>query len=179
MDFGLILPSYRAGASVEGIEAAAETCARLGWHSVFTTDHLLVEPSPRSEDYSHLFDALLTTVHVAARQPRETEQPVQARGGKPLAPAALPVLHDRALDILVWCDERAGAVHRSPGSGVRLAWDGGCDGCRPRRQRDPDRGDRALTFEDYRPSNVGFLFSANARGPSTVSSERSIRWVSV
>jgi len=69
MDFGLILPSYRAGASVEGIEAAAETCARLGWHSVFTTDHLLVEPSPRSEDYSHLFDALLTTVHVAARQP--------------------------------------------------------------------------------------------------------------
>lgn len=69
MEFGLILPSYRAGASVESIEAAAETAARLGWHSVFTTDHLLVEESKRSEDYFHIFDALLTTVHVAARQP--------------------------------------------------------------------------------------------------------------
>lgn len=69
MDFGLILPSYRAGASVEGIEASSETVARLGWHSVFTTDHILVDPIPRSEDYFHIFDALATTVHVAARQP--------------------------------------------------------------------------------------------------------------
>jgi probable F420-dependent oxidoreductase len=69
MDFGLILPSYRPGASVESIDATAEAAARLGWHSVFTTDHLLVEPSERSEDYFHLFEALLTTVHVAARQP--------------------------------------------------------------------------------------------------------------
>jgi probable F420-dependent oxidoreductase len=69
MLYGLVLPSYRAGASVEVIDAAAETAARLGWHSVFTTDHLLVEPSKRSEDYFHVFDALLTTVHVAARQP--------------------------------------------------------------------------------------------------------------
>ncbi|MEP7158477.1 MAG: LLM class flavin-dependent oxidoreductase [Chloroflexota bacterium] len=69
MDFGLILPSYRAGASVEGIEASSETVARLGWHSVFTTDHILVGTSAREEDYFHIFDALLTTVHVAARQP--------------------------------------------------------------------------------------------------------------
>jgi probable F420-dependent oxidoreductase len=69
MLYGLVLPSYRAGASVEVIDAAAETAARLDWHSVFTTDHLLVEPSKRSEDYFHVFDALLTTVHVAARQP--------------------------------------------------------------------------------------------------------------
>jgi probable F420-dependent oxidoreductase len=69
VDFGLILPSYRPGASVESIDATAEAAERLGWHSVFTTDHLLVEPSARSEDYFHLFEALLTTVHVAARQP--------------------------------------------------------------------------------------------------------------
>lgn len=69
MDFGLVLPSYRAGATVESIEAAAEAVAAHGWHSVFTTDHLLVDPSRRSEDYFHIFDALLTTVHVAARQP--------------------------------------------------------------------------------------------------------------
>ena len=70
MDFGLILPGYRAGASVEGIDAAAAAAERLGWHSVFTTDHVLVEPSDRSEDYFHIFDALVTLAHVAARQPR-------------------------------------------------------------------------------------------------------------
>lgn len=69
MDFGLILPSYRAGASVESIEAASATVARLGWHSVFSTDHFLVGTSAREEDYFHIFDALATVVHVAARQP--------------------------------------------------------------------------------------------------------------
>jgi probable F420-dependent oxidoreductase len=69
VDVGLILPSYRAGASVEAIDAGAETAARLGWHSVFTTDHLLVEPSRRSEDYYTIFEALVTVAHVAARQP--------------------------------------------------------------------------------------------------------------
>lgn len=69
MDVGLILPSYRAGATVTAIDAASETVARLGWHSVFTTDHLLVDASRRSEDYFHLFDALTTVAHVAARQP--------------------------------------------------------------------------------------------------------------
>ncbi len=43
--FGLILPSYREGASTESIDASSETAARLGWDSVFTTDHVLVEPS--------------------------------------------------------------------------------------------------------------------------------------
>ena len=69
MDVGLILPSYREGASVEAIDAGAEVAARLGWHSVFTTDHLLVEPSKRSEDYFTIFEALVTVAHVAARQP--------------------------------------------------------------------------------------------------------------
>ncbi len=69
MDFGLILPSYRAGATTESIDAGAETAARLGWHSVFTTDHILVNPSARAEDYYNIFDALLTLPHVAARQP--------------------------------------------------------------------------------------------------------------
>ncbi len=69
MEFGLILPSYRAGATTESIDASSEAAARLGWHSVFTTDHLLVEPSTRSEDYFTLYDALITTAYVAARQP--------------------------------------------------------------------------------------------------------------
>jgi len=69
MDFGLILPSYREGASTDSIDAGAETAARLGWHSAFTTDHILVEPSERSEDYFNVFDAVVTVAHVAARQP--------------------------------------------------------------------------------------------------------------
>jgi len=69
MDFGLILPSYRAGATKESIDVAASTAERLGWHSVFTTDHLLVEPSRRSEDYFTLFDALNTLAYLAAREP--------------------------------------------------------------------------------------------------------------
>jgi probable F420-dependent oxidoreductase len=67
VDFGLVLPSYREGASSEGIEAAADAAARLGWQSVFTTDHLLVEASPRSEDYFNIFDPLITLAHLASR----------------------------------------------------------------------------------------------------------------
>jgi probable F420-dependent oxidoreductase len=66
--FGLILPSYREGASTESIDASSETAARLGWDSVFTTDHLLVEPSARSEDYYNIYDALVTLAHIAAKQ---------------------------------------------------------------------------------------------------------------
>lgn len=69
IEFGLALPSYRAGATRGGIEAAAGTAARLGWHSVFTTDHLLVEPSERSAEYSHIFDPLITLAHLGALLP--------------------------------------------------------------------------------------------------------------
>ncbi|MEX2546391.1 MAG: TIGR03619 family F420-dependent LLM class oxidoreductase [Chloroflexota bacterium] len=69
MDFGLVLPSYRDGASTDSIDAAGETAARLGWHSVFTTDHILVDRSERSSDYFNVFDAVATVAHVAARQP--------------------------------------------------------------------------------------------------------------
>lgn len=69
MNYGLILPGYRAGASAEGISGAADTAARLGWQAVFTTDHLLVDRSARSADYAVIFDPLITLAHVAARQP--------------------------------------------------------------------------------------------------------------
>lgn len=69
MDFGLILPSYRAGASVDSIDATSAAAVALGWHSVFTTDHLLVDASPRSQDYFTVFDPLVTLAHIAAKQP--------------------------------------------------------------------------------------------------------------
>ena len=67
MRFGLALPQFRPGASREGIDAATEAAERLGWDSVWTTDHVLPDRSPRAADYSVLFEALATLAYVAGR----------------------------------------------------------------------------------------------------------------
>lgn len=67
MDYGLALPNMLAGASAEGIEAAAEVAERLGYTAVWTTDHVLVPRDPASDDYRRIFDAILTLAHVAGR----------------------------------------------------------------------------------------------------------------
>ena len=64
IEFALALPNYRPGASREGIQAAVETCSRLGWGSVWTTDHLLPEPSDASADYATIFEALSTLAYI-------------------------------------------------------------------------------------------------------------------
>ncbi|HWH24648.1 MAG TPA: TIGR03619 family F420-dependent LLM class oxidoreductase [Candidatus Limnocylindria bacterium] len=69
MEYALALPSYRAGASAEAIDAATAAAARLGWQAVFTTDHVLVDTSRRAADYAVVFDPLITLAHVAARVP--------------------------------------------------------------------------------------------------------------
>ena len=66
MDFGLILPNYRAGASAEGIEAAAETAERLGYTTIWTTDHIAIDRANESE-YGRNFDSILTLAHVSGR----------------------------------------------------------------------------------------------------------------
>jgi probable F420-dependent oxidoreductase len=68
MDFGLCLPNFRDGASPEGIEAAAEVSERLGWSTVWTTDHVLV-PRENAETYGNVYDAILTLAWVGARHP--------------------------------------------------------------------------------------------------------------
>lgn len=70
MRFGLVLPQHRPGASREGIEAAADTCERLGWDSVWTTDHVLPDRSERAADFSVLFESLSTLAYLAGRTPR-------------------------------------------------------------------------------------------------------------
>ncbi len=68
MDYGLCLPNFPAGASPEGIEAAAEVAERLGWSTVWTTDHILV-PNADTADYGRIYDAIVTLAWVGARHP--------------------------------------------------------------------------------------------------------------
>lgn len=68
MDYGICLPNFPAHASPDGIEAAAETAERLGWSTVWTTDHVLV-PHDAADEYGHIYDAILTLAWVGARHP--------------------------------------------------------------------------------------------------------------
>jgi probable F420-dependent oxidoreductase len=69
VDYGLCLPNFPDGASEEGIEAAADVAERLGWSTVWTTDHVLV-PHGSAADYGRIYDAILTLAWVGARHPR-------------------------------------------------------------------------------------------------------------
>ena len=68
MDYGLCLPNFPDGASPEGIEAAADVAERLGWSTVWTTDHILV-PQADTADYGRIYDAIVTLAWVGARHP--------------------------------------------------------------------------------------------------------------
>jgi probable F420-dependent oxidoreductase len=68
--FGLCLPNFRKGASREGMLAAIETLDRLGWASIWTTDHLLPDHSARAADYAEIFEAVTTLAWASAITPR-------------------------------------------------------------------------------------------------------------
>jgi probable F420-dependent oxidoreductase len=68
MDYGLCLPNFPAGASPEGIEAGADVAERLGWSTVWTTDHISV-PGAAASEYGHIYEAILTLAWVGARHP--------------------------------------------------------------------------------------------------------------
>jgi probable F420-dependent oxidoreductase len=68
MDYGLCLPNFQAGASREGMEAAAELAAGFGFSTVWTTDHVLVNREA-ADDYGHIHDAILSLAWIGARQP--------------------------------------------------------------------------------------------------------------
>lgn len=69
MNLGVILPTHGPGASAEAIDAVAGAAARLGWSSVWTTDHILVPSGPENEDYGRIFEATSTLAWVAGRHP--------------------------------------------------------------------------------------------------------------
>jgi probable F420-dependent oxidoreductase len=66
MDYGICLPNFPDGASREGMEAAAETAERLGWSTVWTTDHLLV-PTTDADDYGRIYEAILSLAWIGAK----------------------------------------------------------------------------------------------------------------
>jgi probable F420-dependent oxidoreductase len=68
MDYGLCLPNFPEGASPDGIEAAAEVAARLGWSTVWTTDHVLVDHAA-ADEYGRIYEAILTLAWIGARHP--------------------------------------------------------------------------------------------------------------
>jgi probable F420-dependent oxidoreductase len=69
MDFGLVLPTLGAGATREGVEAAAEAAERLGYTDIWATDHLLVDASA-AEDYGRIYEAVTTLAYLAGRTTR-------------------------------------------------------------------------------------------------------------
>lgn len=69
LSFGLILPSKGKATGPEAIDAAAEAASRLGWRSVWVTDHLMVPQGPEAEEYGCILEALTALTWVAARHP--------------------------------------------------------------------------------------------------------------
>jgi probable F420-dependent oxidoreductase len=69
MRYGLCLPNFTSLATPETIDAAAAAAERLGWDSVWTTDHVLVDTSDDAADYRTTFDVIQTLAWVGARYP--------------------------------------------------------------------------------------------------------------
>ncbi len=70
MRYGICLPNFTDVASPDTIDAAAGTAERLGWETVWTTDHVLVDRGDDSTDYRTNYDAIQTLAWVAGRHPR-------------------------------------------------------------------------------------------------------------
>ena len=66
MDYGLVLPNLGAGATPEGLLAAAEAAEEHGFTDVWTTDHLLIDRENAS-DYGRLYEAITTLAWLAGR----------------------------------------------------------------------------------------------------------------
>ena len=69
MKYGLVLRSTGPASTPERIEAGAEIAQRLGWETVWTTDHIAV-PAELSSEYGRVYEAITTLAWVGARFPR-------------------------------------------------------------------------------------------------------------
>ena len=64
MHFGVILPNYGAGSSPDGVRRVVETAEELGFHSVWTTEHIVVGPDA-VDPYGRVYDPLVTLGWIA------------------------------------------------------------------------------------------------------------------
>lgn len=69
MQIGLVLPTFGSGAARDGLLAGAEAAQRLGWSSIWVTDHLMVSTGPESDEYGTILEALVSLSYVSARFP--------------------------------------------------------------------------------------------------------------
>jgi probable F420-dependent oxidoreductase len=69
MKYGICLPNFTDLANPDAIEAAAAAAERLGWETVWTTDHVLVPGGDETADYRTNYDAILALAWVGARHP--------------------------------------------------------------------------------------------------------------
>lgn len=68
-ELGVILPNYGAGATAAGVLQVAEAAERLGFDSVWTTEHLLVGPAA-VDPYGTVLDSLTILAWLAGRTER-------------------------------------------------------------------------------------------------------------
>ncbi len=64
MRFGVTLPTYPAEATIEGFVQVAQAAERLGFASVWSTDHVIMPPD-QAGPYTSIFEALLTLAYLA------------------------------------------------------------------------------------------------------------------
>ena len=65
MKFGVCLPSYGNGLSKKALVESAQVAEALGFHSVWTTDHILV-PKKHAHPYGNILDCLTALAYVGA-----------------------------------------------------------------------------------------------------------------
>jgi len=66
MRFGVVLPTYPIGATVDGFVAVAHAAEHLGFSSLWTTDHVIMTPED-SGPYADIFEGITTLAYLAGQ----------------------------------------------------------------------------------------------------------------
>ena len=64
MRLGVVLPTYPIGATVEGVVQVAQAADRLGFASIWTTDHVILPPD-QAGPYAEILEPLMMLAYVA------------------------------------------------------------------------------------------------------------------